>query len=223
MTAIAVLSLALCGALIWGYLRGRKPAPPTSSFVTQQIQAVGELVAMKVISQQIVRQSDHLWGNVGQKYFAWVVSQRKMIMIFDLLIEFRYDLRSRAFRIDHHPGGATRIAMPVCKTQVSFNDITVCDEQGGALMPWLLPGLIANIPGGFSPDERNRFKDAARAQALAHAKAQLEVLRPEIEQSATHILTAIAKGFGVPEVTVTYGQDTNQNAVVVTLGPKLAA
>ena len=223
LAVIAALALALCLALIWGYLRGRKPRAPTTTFVTQQIQAVGDLVALKVKTQQIVRHSDHLWGAVGQKYFAWVLSQRKMILLFDLLIEFRYDLRSASFGIERDSSGHTRIVMPPCKTQVFFNDIIFCDEQGGALMSWLLPGLIANIPGGFSPDERNRLKDEARNQALAYAQEQLLALRPEIEHSATHILTAMGKGFGIPNIEVKYALDEATNAVVVTMGPKLAA
>ena len=63
----------------------------------EELRSVGELVVFKVITKEIVTTSMHWLGEKGKKYFQWLISTKKMAMIFEFDIDFRYDLRSPDF------------------------------------------------------------------------------------------------------------------------------
>ena len=66
----------------------------------EQLRSVGELVAFKMVTKEIVTASQHWFGEAGKRYFQWLVSTKKMAMIFEFDIDFRYDLRSPDFKIE---------------------------------------------------------------------------------------------------------------------------
>ncbi|MFA7644893.1 MAG: hypothetical protein WCX92_06845, partial [Thermovirgaceae bacterium] len=79
-----------------GSSRGRETTIHSS---IQQLKSIGQLSVFKVLTKEIVTEVDHSWGEIGKKYFSWILSNRKMAMIFEFVIDFRYDLRSPDFQI----------------------------------------------------------------------------------------------------------------------------
>jgi len=55
----------------------------------EQLRSVGELVAFKMVTKEIVTASQHWFGESGKRYFQWLVSTKKMAMIFEFDIDFR--------------------------------------------------------------------------------------------------------------------------------------
>ena len=64
------------------------------------MRAVGELSVFKAITKEIVTETDYSFGDFGRKYLRWAFSQKKLAMIFEFQIDFRYDLRSPEFAIE---------------------------------------------------------------------------------------------------------------------------
>ena len=75
---------------------------PTMQIFTsiENLRSVGELVVFKIITKEIVTTAEHWFGERGKKYFQWLVSTKKMAMIFEFEIDFRYDLQSPDFLIE---------------------------------------------------------------------------------------------------------------------------
>lgn len=166
----------------------------------QQLRAIGELSVFKVLTKEIVTEVDHTWGEIGRKYLSWVLSGKKMAMIFEFEIDFRYNLRSPDFMI-REENGTYILRMPACIHQTSIRDIHFYDEQKSKLIPWLLPDLVNSLFGdGFTEQDRNRLKDAARHAAEAQAASMIAGLGSEVEQSAEQTLRALARSFGADEV-----------------------
>ena len=166
----------------------------------QQLRAIGQLSVFKVLTKEIVTEIDHSWGEIGRKYLSWVLSGKKMAMIFEFEIDFQYDLRSPDFKITAEDGVYV-LRMPACIHKTSIRDIHFYDEQKSKLIPWLLPDLINSIFGdGFTEQDRNRLKDAARHAAEAQASTMIAGLGSEVEQSAEQTLRALARSFGADEI-----------------------
>ena len=65
-----------------------------------KFRSVGELVVFKIITKEIITASDHWLGEVGDKYFRWLASNKKMAMIFQFEINFKYNLYSPDFVVE---------------------------------------------------------------------------------------------------------------------------
>jgi len=166
---------------------------------------VGELSVFKVMTKEIVTATDHWFGEVGNRYFEWMVSSKKMAMIIAFDIDFRYDLRSPEFGI--HDGGsrAYRLAMPKCFYETHIRDVLFYDEQNSKLLPWLLPDLLNRAFGtGFSEADKNRLIEEAKQQASAQARQLVRKMRSEVQNSARQTIRALAKGFGAEKVVVDF-------------------
>ena len=50
--------------------------------------------ALKVITKEIVTETEYSFGEFGRKYLRGALSQKKLAMIFEFQIDFRYKLRS---------------------------------------------------------------------------------------------------------------------------------
>ena len=103
MDILFALLATAAGAGI-GWLIARKPwlarANDTHSHVSLEgMRAVGELSVFKVITKEIVTETDYSFGEFGRKYLRWAFTQKKLAMIFEFQIDFRYDLRSPQFSI----------------------------------------------------------------------------------------------------------------------------
>ncbi len=164
----------------------------------QQLRAIGQLSVFKVLTKEIVTEVDHTWGEIGKKYLSWILTKKKMAMIFEFVIDFRYDLRSEDFQIIEEPGGEYLLRMPPCIYETSIRDIQFYDEQKSRLVPWLLPDLLNTLFGdGFSEQDKNRLKDAAKRAAESQAATMIAGLGADAEQSARQTLQSLGRAFGV--------------------------
>ncbi|MBN2077791.1 MAG: DUF4230 domain-containing protein [Spirochaetes bacterium] len=166
----------------------------------ERLKAIGELSVFKVFTKEIVTEVDHAWGDFGKKYLKWILSNKKMAMIFEFEIDFRYDLRSPDFRIDGDDDCYT-FHMPDCFHEIHIRDIHFYDEQKSKLIPWLLPDLLNKLFGeGFSEEDKNRIKNEAKKRAEEQARGMIEKVASDVEQSARQTLQSLAKALGARRV-----------------------
>ena len=64
-----------------------------------ELKAIGVLNVFKVVTKEIVTEDDHSWGDIGKKYLSFILSNKKMAMIFEFEIDFGYDLQRKDFEI----------------------------------------------------------------------------------------------------------------------------
>ena len=205
--------LAVAIGLGLGWLIARKPwlarANDTRAHTSLEgMRAVGELSVFKVITKEIVTETDYSFGEFGRKYLRWAFSQKKLAMIFEFQIDFRYDLRSPQFSIetaDSATGRAARLNLPPVRAEISVRSLRFYDEQRSKFMPWLLPDLLNGAFGpGFTEEDKNRLLEGAAAHAQSHAHTLIEQLRPEVEASARATLLPIAHSLGVQNAQVSF-------------------
>lgn len=204
MDSMFVLIGVFAGALA-GWLIARRAARPAATATHAHVslegmRAVGELSVFKAITKEIVTETDYSFGEFGRKYLRWAFSQKKLAMIFEFQIDFRYDLRSPDFRIEgagDDAGRSARLHLPPVKAEISVRSLRFYDEQRSKLMPWLLPDLLNGAFGpGFTEEDKNRLLEGAAAHAKSHAQALIEQLRPEVEASARATLIPLAQALG---------------------------
>ncbi|MBM4154086.1 MAG: DUF4230 domain-containing protein [Lentisphaerae bacterium] len=198
---IVLTALATLAGAGWATtaLRRRRPAPALSiQSGLQNLRAVGHLSVFKAVTREIVTETDHTWGELGKKYLSWILSTKKMAMIFEFEIDFRYDLRRPEFDIVPAADGSVVVRMPPCHHDARIRDIRFYDEQRSRLLPWLLPDLVNGfLSGGFTEEDKNRLVSAAKAHAEAQARSLIDNLQPEVQASAKATLQSLARAFGV--------------------------
>jgi hypothetical protein len=215
---MAVTAVLLGGLWLWLKLKRKKPANEVHVFSTiEQLRAIGELSVYKVLTKEIVTETDHSWGEIGTRYLSWVLSQKKMAMIFEFVIDFRYNLQGSGFEIVQTSEESYSITMPPCDYEVNIRNIRFYDEQGAKLMPWLLPDLINGVfSGGFSEENKNKLVDAARSHAEKQALELIGNIQSEVQKSARTTLTSISRAFGIETVEIRFaGQSDTELDVVV--------
>lgn len=207
---MAVTAIAL--GLVWLGLKIKKnkPAAEIRIFSTiEQLRAIGELSVYKVMTKEIVTETDHTWGEIGTRYLNWVLSNKKMAMIFEFGIDFRYNLQSSSFEIHETAENAYSIVMPPCDYEVNIRNIRFYDEQGAKLLPWLLPDLLNGIfTGGFSEADKNKLVDAAKGHAEKQALELINNMQSEVQKSARTTLESISRAFGVEQVEFHFAAQT---------------
>jgi len=199
----AVLALAgvLAVRLILRRRRGGSGAAITIHSSIQHMRSIGQLSVFKVITKEIVTETDHSWGSFGMKYLNWVMSGKKMAMIFEFEIDFRYDLRRPEFGIDADGTDAFTIRMPPCVFEAHIRDIRFYDEQKSKFLPWLLPDLLNGfLQLGFSEADKNKLVDAAKGHARQQAMELIMNLQSEVQASAKTTLQSISRAFGATSV-----------------------
>ena len=80
-----VVLAVVVGLVLFFWLRKKKarPAKETRIFSSiERLRAIGQLSAYKVMTKEIVTETDHSWGEIGARYLSWVLSNKKMAMIF---------------------------------------------------------------------------------------------------------------------------------------------
>jgi hypothetical protein len=161
------------------------------------------------MTREIVTETDHSWGEWGAKYLSWMLSKKKMAMIFEFEIAFSYDLNNPALEIKAVSPGHYLVRMPPCQHQAFIRSIQFYDEQAGKLLPWLLPDLLNGfLSAGFDENDKNRLVAAARGHAEVQATNLIQDLNSEVHRSAKHTLSAIAKGFGAQHVSFEFAPST---------------
>jgi hypothetical protein len=203
-----VLAAVLAGGA-WLIARRRRRRRPEVHVHTsiEELRSVGELSVFKVITKEIVTARDHWAGDFGKRYLEWLSSSRKMAMIFEFDIDFRFDLLDSRFEIEPEGEGAYRLRLPPCKYDIHIRDIRFYDEQNSRLLPWLLPDVINNVfAAGFNEEQRNQLTEEAKAQAQSLATGLVDRLRSEVQSSARETLEALAKGFSAEHVAVEFSE-----------------
>ena len=171
----------------------------------EELKAIGVLSAFKAVTKEIVTARDHLLGDLGKRYLEWLVTSRKMAMIFEFDIDFQYDLRDPAFAVAADGPGRYRLQMPRCDYVVHVRNVTFYDEQGGKLLPIILPDVVNRIlGGGFNEVDRNKLMEAAQGQAEALAENLARRLSSEVQTSARQTMEMLAKSFGAQAVRVVF-------------------
>jgi hypothetical protein len=219
----SLLLLALGGLAMWAFMRtrgpGRSARQQTIYSTIQQLRSIGQLSVFKAVTKEIVTETDHSWGSFGKKYLSWVLSNKKMAMIFEFEIDFRYDLRRTEFQIVETGEAAYKLTLPPCMYEVHIRDIHFYDEQGSKFMPWLVPDLLNSFLGaGFSEEDKNSLVRSAKSHAEKEARKLIDSLQNEVQSSARAVLQSIGKAFGAetmdfdflsaaqPDVSVAYPQ-----------------
>ena len=104
-----------------------------------QIKSIGELSVFQVYSKEIVTKTDHAFGNFGKEYLRWLVSEKKLSMIFEFEINFIYDLTSKDLEIVNIANGEYFIKMPPCKYKFSIANMKFYDEKNCKFIKFLFP------------------------------------------------------------------------------------
>ncbi len=220
-----VVALIIIGALwFWFKLKRNKPAQEIRVFSSiEQLRAIGQLSVYKVMTKEIVTETDHTWGEFGTRYLTWMLSKKKMAMIFEFVIDFRYNLQSPLFEIVETGESAYSITLPPCDFEVNIRDIRFYDEQGSKLLPWLLPDLLNGfLSNGFSEEDKNRLVDAAKSHAEKQALELINSIQSDVQKSASTTLESISKAFGVENVTFKFSAQTSTD-IQIAVSEKLAA
>jgi hypothetical protein len=185
----------------------KMPPKPCVYTSIEDMRLVGELVVFKIFTKEIVTTAEHWFGEIGKKYFTWLASTKKMAMILEFEISFRYNLRSSEFVIKHENEGHYRLIMPKCLYETSIRNISFYDEQNARLLPWLLPDLLNRAFGpGFNERDKNRLIEEAKQQAVQMAKEFSEKMQSEVQKSAAQTLEAIGKAFDAKVITLDFSE-----------------
>jgi hypothetical protein len=203
---LALLIVVLVAIILVLLVLGRRKKAPASRVTTlvsslESVRGIGHLSVFKAFTKEIVTETDHSWGSFGKKYLGWVLSNKKMAMIFEFEIDFRYDLRSREFSIAEISEEHFRFTLPPCIHEAHIRNIQFYDEQKSRLLPWLLPEILSGfLPSGFSEEDKNRLVADARSHAEQQSKQLIETLESEVQASAKRTLESIAYSLGAKKV-----------------------
>lgn len=215
-TLFVGLLLGFSGSLCIAWLINRKKlhSPPEQGLQTylaiEGIRAVGELVVLKVFTQQIITKTNHLFGDWGERWLAWLMSSKKTAMIFEFVVDFRYDLKSPQFVTRLDGNGEIHFILPPCFYEIQLKDISIYDEKASALAPILLPEWLGQVFGGkFTEKEKNRLIRAARDKAEEMACQLSGRMMGEVRKCAESALRSIAKGMGFNQASFEF-QDEGQ-------------
>ena len=212
-TSLTILLLSLlCGALFAGMILllrrgggGGRGLKISATAAIEELKAIGVLSVFKAVTKEIVTARDHSLGDLGKRYLEWLITSKKMAMIFEFDIDFQYDLRDPAFAVQADGPGRYRLQMPRCDYVVHVRDVTFYDEQGGKLLPIILPDVINKIlGGGFNEVDRNKLMEEAKGQAEALAENLARRLSSEVQTSARQTMEMLAKSFGATAVRVVF-------------------
>lgn len=201
------LAVALTAVFTWRLARGRrrksaagKPTLEIQHFTTS-MRAVGELSVFRVMTKEVITASDHWLGEFGKKYLQWLLSSRRITLIIEFDIDFRYDLEDPAFRIDRLGENGVGFTLPSCRHEVLIRDLRVHSEDQTEILPWLMPEMLNRFfSGGFSPEAKNRLIQETRQQATRFAGGLVSKAMQEAQASAQRTLTTLAQGLGAREV-----------------------
>jgi hypothetical protein len=224
LIGMATTLVLVVATWIWLKARKNKPAKEIRVFSSiEQLKAIGQLSVYKVLTKEIVTETDHTWGEFGNRYLSWVLSGKKMAMIFEFEIDFRYNLQSPQFEIVEKGPEAYVVTMPPCEYEVHIRDIRFYDEQGSKFLPWLIGDLTKGfLGGGFSEEDKNKLVDAAKGHAQKQALELINNIQSEVQKSAKSTLGSISRAFGVTDIKFNFSTKT-ATEVEIEVSEKIAS
>ncbi len=189
-------------------LRRRRRSGPNISVggSVDTFRSVGELVVLKVFTRQIVTSRDHMLGDWGEKWMAWLLSSKQAAIIFDFVVDFRYDLRHKSFRAETKDEGDVHFTLPPTYYEIQLKGMQIYDEQKSAFVPSVLPKWLGQVFGGnFGPEDKNQLIAAAKAEAEGLSKELAKSMRHEVQKSVEATLGSMARGMGYSDVRFSFG------------------
>ncbi len=212
---LSLLSGGLFAGLVLVWRRkggGGKGMEVHATASIEELKAIGVLSAFKAVTKEIVTARDHSLGDLGKRYLEWLITSKKMAMIFEFDIDFQYDLRDSSFTVREEASGGYRLMMPRCDYIVHVRNVTFYDEQGGKLLPIILPDVINKIlGGGFNEVDRNKLMEEAKGQAEKLAQNLAHRLSSEVQTSARQTMEMLAQSFGAESVKVDFSDAEPRN------------
>lgn len=204
-----LLGVPVAGLAIWLALRARRPKKPLFDVRSSvlRFRDVGELVVFRMVSQQIVTAEDHPAGRF-RELVSWLISTKKMALVVEYGIDFKYDLRDPSLRVEADEQGRVRVELPPLQFQPHVRDIQFYDERNARWLPFLLGDITEVFGPRFGEAEKNKMLATARAQAESMALASVADLRGEVQASARRTLEALARGFGAPSIEISFRDST---------------
>ncbi|MFL1706303.1 DUF4230 domain-containing protein [Campylobacter sp. MOP7] len=204
IVALLILVLIVFGVIYKVNKQASKASKEIKSDITSeisQIKSIGELSVFQVYSKEIVTKTDHAFGSFGKEYLRWLVSEKKLSMIFEFEINFIYDLTSPKMDIVNTANGEYLIVMPPCKYKFSIANMKFYDEKNGKFIPFLLPDSLNGFFGStFTEEDKNKLITEARNEVEKMSVKLISELQNKIHKSARDTLEAIAKSFGARSV-----------------------
>lgn len=204
IVALLVLVLIVFGVIYKVNKQASKASKEIKSDITSeisQIKSIGELSVFQVYSKEIVTKTDHAFGSFGKEYLRWLVSEKKLSMIFEFEINFIYDLTSPKMDIVNTANSEYLIVMPPCKYKFSIANMKFYDEKNGKFIPFLLPDSLNGFFGStFTEEDKNKLITEARNEVEKMSVKLISELQNKIHKSARDTLEAIAKSFGARSV-----------------------
>jgi hypothetical protein len=146
---------------------------------------------------------------------TWLVSAKKTAMIFEFVVDFRYDLRSPLFSPEVKDGTCVHFNMPPCFYDIQLKDISIYDEKASALAPLLLPEWLGQVLGGkFTEKQKNQLIRGARNKAEAMAHQLSTRMMGEVRHSAESTLRSISRGMGYTDATFLFREESQVQGTI---------
>ena len=192
--------IGVCIGLIVGALAGylfktskSKENKQSSNFeISPYLSRIGELRVFRAYFKEIVTSVDHIWGDVGKKYFSWFISEKKLAIVFEFEVDFIYDLQSPDLSIKEGIEGIS-LTMPKCKYDVKIKDFYFYDEQSTRIK--LLPEILSNLfEGGSNEEKKNELIKMAIKQVEQISKEVAKNLQYEVHNVTKETLNNIFSG-----------------------------
>ncbi|MFH1679805.1 MAG: DUF4230 domain-containing protein [Candidatus Eisenbacteria bacterium] len=204
-----VVGLIVAGFFYVQVRRARSRAPSAPAVVVQSFitgaRAVAELSVYRIRTKEIITTSDHWLGGFGKRYLSWLFSNKQMTMIFEFVIDFRYNLQSPEFTAAGDEREGWRVTLPPPSYDVQILNMLLHSEGKTELLPWLMPDIIGRFfTGGFSVEDKNRLIAEAKVEAARLASTLVDQYQGDARASARRTLEMMARGFGLEKIAVDF-------------------
>ena len=178
---------------IWNKFQKKEKDDSIKLNVSSYLESIGELRVYRAYMKEIVTSVDHVWGDIGKKYFSWMLSEKKLAMVFEFEVDFVYNLLSKDFKVFDYINGVS-IKMPRCKYDVKIKDFYFYDEQGTRLK--ILPEFLSSIfDGGVSEDEKNELVKMAIKQVEEISKKVAMDIQSDVDKTTKETINNLLLGF----------------------------
>ena len=177
---------------IWNKVQKKEKDDSIKLNVSSYLESIGELRVYRAYMKEIVTSVDHVWGDIGKKYFSWMLSEKKLAMVFEFEVDFVYNLLSEDFKVFDDINGVS-IKMPRCKYDVKIKDFYFYDEQGTRLK--ILPEFLSSIfDGGVSEDEKNELVKMAIKQVEEISKKVAMNIQSDVDRRTKETINNLLLG-----------------------------